>query len=233
MNTIQKISKLFAKTNSILRNKWPEYNPTASGQWIRESSGLPWLKLDIEIPRDIIHKEISSIKNYFVEHRADYSKHMGWKSFCIHGKAYDATREETHYTDQRPYIWTPEAVQLLPETVKFFQSTWPNNNNYRRIRIMELAPGGIIPVHRDSDLPGQLNEINIAITQPNGCNFYMENYGVVPYTAGDAYMLNISNRHTIINDSPEFRYHIIVHHGDIPGELDSVVVTSYNKTYAS
>ena len=233
MTTIQKISKLFAKTNGVPRTKWPEYNPAASSKWIRESSGLPWLRLDIEIPYDVIYKEIVGMKNYFVEHRANYNEHVGWKSFCIHGKAYDATREEMYYNDQRPYIWTPEAVQLLPETVRFFQLMWPNNDNYQRIRIMELAPGGIISVHRDSELPGQLNEINIAITQPANCNFYMENFGIIPFIAGEAYMLNISNRHTIINASSEFRYHIIVHQNNIVEELDSVVVNSYNKTYAS
>ena len=119
----------------------------------------------------------------------------------------------------------------MPKTVEYFKNTWPNAG-YRRLRVMELAPGGIISVHQDTTPPDALRAVNIAITQPTGCEFIMEGYGLVPFTESSAYMLNISNRHTVINNSPEYRFHIIAHQ-EFDKEFDNVLVTSYNKTYAS
>jgi hypothetical protein len=231
MNTIQQISKKFAQHNQQARLAWPKYNAMADGAWIRKHSGLPWLKLDISIPASVIYQEIQAVKDYLVDHREDYSEHTSWRSFCIHGKAYDATREDEHYQDLRPNIWTPEAKLLMPETVNFFQHYWPSAD-FARLRVMELAPGGIISVHRDHEPPGQLFPVNIAITQPAGCDFYMEGFGPVPFATGSAYMLDISNRHVVINNSNEYRYHIIAHHTHIQ-ELDKLVKRSYNLSYAS
>jgi hypothetical protein len=231
MNTLQKISKIFADKNSQLSVAWPEYSKNATAEWVRKQSGLPWLKLDIEIPVAIIHEEILAIKRYLVAHRTDYNEHTDWSSFCIHGKAFDATREDEYYNDTRPYTWTNEALQYMPNTVRFFRDVWPNNGYYR-LRVMELAPGGVIGVHRDTSLPGVLQPVNIAITQPDRCDFYMENFGIVPFEVGSSFLLNIGNRHTVINKSDDYRYHIIIHHLSLK-ELDSLVLKSYNKSYAS
>jgi len=188
--------------------------------------GLPWLELAIKIPVDIILKEIEQIETYFVDHRTDYNNNQGWKSFCIHGKSFDTTQE---VNDDRPYIWTSEAEQYMPNTVTFFKTLWPGVT-YRRLRVMKLEPGASIEVHKDRGIKG-LAEINIAITQPNGCNFYMENHGIVPFKIGQAYMLDISNRHCVINNSNEIRYHIIVHHEIINDNFKQVIRESYNKLY--
>jgi hypothetical protein len=230
MNTIQQASRLFANKNKSLKLPWPDYNSTATGEWIRTQSGLPWLKLDVSIPVEMILEEISAIKDYFVDHRTDYSEHAHWRSFCVHGKSYDATREDQHYKDDRPYTWTEVAKQLMPNTVEFFKTQWPLPE-YTRLRVMELAPGGIISVHRDNEFSRIMRPINIAITQPIGCDFYMEGYGVVPFEIGSAYLLNVTNRHTVINNSDQYRYHIIIHHPNIE-ILDSLVLKSYNKSYA-
>jgi Aspartyl/Asparaginyl beta-hydroxylase len=230
MIDIKKVSRLFADKNRNGKKQWPKFNSVADATWIREQSSLPWIKLEISIP-DYIHSEILNIKHLLVDHRDSYGEHKGWRSFCIHGKAYDATREDAHYNDTRPYIWTPEAEELMPQTVEYFKHTWPNAG-YRRLRIMELAPGGIISVHKDAQPPDALRAVNIAITQPNGCEFIMENYGTVPFTKSSAYMLNISNNHTVINDSEEYRFHIIAHQ-EFNKDFDNMLVTSYNKTYAS
>lgn len=229
MNTIQKISRKFAEHNKVPRCPWPEYNSSADGNWIRSSSGLPWLKLDIEIPFEKIFLEIQNIKIYFSDHRTDYNEHSSWRSFCIHGKSYDSTREDEYYKDSRPYGWTPESEQMMPETVAFFKTQWPSQD-FLRLRIMELAPGGIISVHTDGEGIGKLYPINIAITQPSGCDFYMEKFGIVPFSKGDSYILNVHNRHTIINNSNEYRYHVIIHHKNID-ELDQLILKSYKKSY--
>lgn len=189
------------------------------------SSGLPWLKLDIEIPVNEIVREIKSVEQFLVEHRTQYNNNAGWKSFCIHGKSFDTTQE---VDDDRPFVWTPEAMEHMPETVKFFRTTWPAEE-YRRLRVMKLEPGASIEIHRDRERSG-LAEINIAITQPLGCNFYMEGHGIIPFQSGQAFMIDTSNNHAVLNDSDEDRYHIIVHQHCSP-EFEELVELSYHKQY--
>lgn len=207
----------------------PEYRPTADFNWIIHYSGLPWLLLDIDIPVQLIKNELINIQNLMTPHRDDYSEHRGWLSFCIHGKSFDATRENEFYNDQRPLIWTHEAEQLMPETVNYLQTVWPHNCLHR-VRVMLLEPGGYVSIHRDYDTQC-LSPINIAITQPNGCNFVMEQHGTVPFYPGSAYMLDISNNHVVFNDSPDPRWHIIVHQSFDNIEFQNLVVKSYHTMY--
>lgn len=51
---------------------------TPTFKWIQEQSNLPWLKLNVEIPADIILHEIKNIKHLLVPHRDDYNEHQGW-----------------------------------------------------------------------------------------------------------------------------------------------------------
>jgi len=205
----------------------PEYNEHATADWIRKQSGLPWLPLDIEIPTDVILSEIQNIKHLLTVHRDDYAEHSGWSSFCIHGKAYNATREDEHYNDSRPYIWTPEAEELMPQTVEFFKQ-WPAGG-FRRLRVMRLAPKGWIAIHRDTKV-SNLQPINIAITQPEECAFVMERHGRVPFETGKALLLDISNLHTVFNDSDQDRWHLIVHQ-QFNLDADNLVAKSYKKFY--
>ena len=229
MNTIQKLSRKFAAQQILKKIIDTPFNSIADADWICNHSNLPWIKLTISVPYDIINEEIKNIENYFVLHRSDYNEHVDWQSFCIHGKSFDATREDAYYKDDRPYVWTPEALRLMPQTVEYFKH-WPHAEFFR-VRVMKLAPGGIISVHKDADLPGVLGPINIAITQPPNCKFVMENYGAVPFTQGSAFVLNVSNRHTVLNDSNEYRYHIIVHQSN-DAKFDKLLVESYNNYYA-
>ena len=196
--------------------------------YIKKQSNLPWMQLPIKIPVEQIHKEILEIEHFFVSHRDQYSEHCGWKSFCIHGKSYDSTREDKFYDDDIPYKFTTEAEKLMPQTVKFFQSSFPFTS-YQRVRVMLLEPGGYITVHKDSDNPG-LSPINIAITQPDRCYFVMDKFGKVPFDVGSCMWLDVSNMHTVFNDSDLPRYHIIVH-GNPDEGFKNLVVKQYNELY--
>ena len=95
---------------------------------------------------------------------------------------------------------------------------------------MELKPKGVISIHRDGEPPGSLDPINIAITQPNDCKFVMEKYGAVPFKTGDAFILNVSNRHAVYNNSDTIRYHIIMHYKPCT-TIDNLILKSYNQLY--
>ena len=226
-----KIARSFAKVVGQQPIQVPAYNPTATSDWIA-ASGLSWLVLDIEVPYKKILEEIYNVSSYFVAHRDDYNTNLGWESFCVHGKSYDATRESEFYNDDRPMIWTKEAIKLMPNTIEYFKNIWPCDE-YDRLRIMKLSPGAVIEVHQDYIGPTKMGPINIAITQPDECKFYIEGHGVVPFTPGSAIWLDVGRRHCVINDSNEDRYHIIVHQHIKTKGFDELVVRSYNKTYGT
>jgi hypothetical protein len=204
--------------------------PGPNFEWIQTQSKLPWLKLDITIPTDFILDEIKKIQNLLIPHREDYNEHSGWESFCIHGRGYAYTREDEKYNTTLPdYHWTDEAVSLMPFTVNYFRTQWPGSC-YRRIRVMKLAPGGHITVHKDSD-DSRLTAINIAITQPAECYFVIEKFGRVPFSIGSAFWLDLSNRHVVFNDSDQDRWHIIVHQETNQTEFQNLVAKSYSMLY--
>lgn len=205
------------------------YNRGADFDWIIHESGLPWLNLDIKVPFQMIAHEIESIQHLIVEHRYGNQSHKGWKSFCIHGKSYDATREQDFYQDDRPYVWTQEAKSLMPLTVEYFRDSWPHAG-FARLRVMFLAPRGYITIHRDGTRR-VLAPINIAITQPEGCNFVFEKFGTVPFYPGGAFLLDVSNRHVVFNDSDLPRWHLILDQGFDNQKFKDLVVQSYQKVY--
>lgn len=196
-------------------------NPTYD--WVVYEIGLPYLKLAIDVPVAIVLRELPNIRELLVPHLA-YGNTQGWSSFCLHGKAFDATREDSYYSDDRPYEWTPEAKERMPETVRYFRDVWPHSR-YQRLRVMRLSPGGFIGVHRDSPT-SHLGPINIAVTQPRNCRFLMEGCGCLPFTEGDSIFLNVSYRHAVFNDSGLDRYHIIIHQ-EPNEEFKRLVLRSY------
>jgi hypothetical protein len=75
---------------------------------------------------------------------------------------------------------------------------------------MLLEPGGYILPHEDVEWK-QLSAVNLAINNPPGVNFVMENWGTVPFVPGTVNMLAVGNKHMVYNESYEDRFHIIVH----------------------
>lgn len=207
----------------------PSYNSDADFNWIRQHSGLPWLKLDIFVPFPEILQEIQSAPVNYQCHRDDYAEHQGWLSGCLHGKSWASTREDEHYDDDRPHQWTREALEYFSTTINFFQTVWPSTN-YRRLRIMLLEPNGYITLHKDHTQQG-LTAINIAITQPKDCKFVIESHGAIPFEPGLPFWIDTHNNHTIFNNSDQKRWHIIVHQDCSHPEFQNLVVKSYHWLY--
>jgi hypothetical protein len=183
--------------------------PDAAYEWVRDHSKLPYLPLHIDVPHDMIRREILASTHLLVPHRDGYESH-GWSSFCLHGRAIGDTLDSKYYNDDKPMTWTLEALEMLPDTIEWIRSAWPHSC-FHRVRVMCLEPGGWIGVHKDYEL-NQLGPVNIAITQPTDCAFYMQDVGVVPFEPGRSFWMDVSRMHTIVNDSDECRYHLIIHH---------------------
>lgn len=208
-------------TNKLLE-KLNAHRPNA--QYIRKQSGLPYLELHIDVPTEQIMREWRDVSSRAVMHRDTDAvlnyENQGWRSLTLYGVKSGITTS----TDG-PHHWT-DIAEKCPETCTFFEKTFGSHNFKGRIRFMLLEPGGHILPHQDRTGNG-LWETNIAINNPQGCKFYFENKGIVPFTQGSAYMLDLSNRHWVVNDSDTPRLHMI-YHGEVP---DKIVEDSYEKMY--
>lgn len=203
--------------NSFLRH-------VPSEPWIVNSCGLPWLKLNVEVPDQKILDEADNLYHMAVEHRANdalgsYS-HQGWKGLTIYGEG----AKVTEHTEVAKH-WT-EIAEQCPITVEFIKQHWDIDGSTGRIRFMWLEPGGYILPHSDRDRSG-FRETNIAIYNPAGCTFRFLDYGTVPFVNGSAYMVDISNRHLVYNDSIELRTHIIIH----AKPKNGIIKSSYEQSF--
>lgn len=208
--------------------------------WLLNESDFGWLELDLDIPVKLWAKESKHAK--YVDHRG--KDHPGWNSSCIHGIDVDKTGAWSNYGYTReedvPYNWT--SISEYTPNIKSFWSNFPYEK-YRRIRFMELEPGGIISPHSDAPgrLPGETNlnmldfgvPINVAIDHPSDCFMTLEKYGTIPFSNGKAFIINIRNYHSVINFSNKSRIHLIAH--GIPGNRKSkfveLIARSYKKQY--
>jgi hypothetical protein len=164
------------------------------------------VKMDLNVPVKDVYDEIQNIRPYLHTHRSDSG--IGWESFCIHGQAYNRTKEEKYYPDFWGYKWTPEAIKHMPKTIAWLKSL--GYKEFQRVRVMCLMPKGFINLHKDQN-HSQLGAVNVAINNPKECKFYLQNHGVLDFRPGDAYKLDLVNYHTIVNNSNIPRYHIIIH----------------------
>lgn len=198
------------------------FRPAAN--WICTKSALPYLKLYIQVPCVDILSEWDKVKHRAVSHRDSDAygllSNRGWKSLVLYGVSSTGTAES-----QGEMSWTDIAEQC-PKTVAWITQTFNIDENTNRIRFMLLEPHGYIILHKDRVNSG-LFEINVAITNPNGCRFRFKNYGTVPFEPGTAFMMDISNEHFVVNDSDELRLHIILH-----TSIDSKIIeNSYANSY--
>jgi len=198
-------------------------------------SGIPWLDLDMVMPHEDMLKEAIAIKDEFVKHRDEDNsgggyRHKGWRSLCIHGITSYKTNHYEQYgyksNDETPYKWT-DICAKCPVTHEFFKYYFPYKTYYR-VRFMLLEPQGYITPHQDS-FTNRLSPVNIALNNPEGCNFKMKGHkGYLPFAPGKALLLDVGNTHAVYNNSNEDRYHIIVH-GKITKEFKELVEHNYAK----
>ena len=79
---------------------------------------------------------------------------------------------------------------------------------------MLLDPGGYILPHQDrQDHEKRLSVCNISLNNPEGCNFALKDKGRVPFkNEGSAFLMDVSNVHSVWNCSDKPRIHIIIHY---------------------
>lgn len=206
---------------------WPMPRDVFNSDW-------PWVPVDFEADFEKMHKECVDNDHMFVGHRQQDRhlsyNHEGWAAITLHGIKPSATENYEQYgfksAAEADYHWT-EACEAFPECTKFLKSL--NYDKYDRVRIMKLAAGGFITPHVDG--PGRVfGPLNIAINNPDGCNFYFRKWGIVPFKQGSGNFLDIGNEHIVWNNSNQDRYHFIVH-GSGMGDLYNYTLKQMKSKY--
>ena len=207
------LEKFHSKNNTVLQQKYPEiFDP----KWIVMESGWPYFHLSVldNQPWQEMYKEAEALSDKFYTHREDtYGK--GWKSLTLHGVD-DDTQSLNTYGDRQDTLkqldWTWVADEC-PVTKKFLTEVWPAEF-LNRVRFMLLEPGGYILPHQDrEDHEKRLSVCNISLNNPEGCNFALKDKGRVPFKdEGSAFLMDISNVHSVWNTSDKPRIHMIIHY---------------------
>jgi hypothetical protein len=206
------IEVLSSFVRESLTNQWQPKQPIPNNIY---NSDWPWFPLTFPTDFEKMHRECIDNDHMFVGHRQKDRQfsynHEGWAALTLHGISPTATENYEQYgyktAEEANYHWT-EACEYFPACVSFLKSL--GYEKYERVRIMKLAAGGYIMPHVDG--PGRIfGPVNIAINNPEHCNFYFRKWGKVPFEQGKGFMLDIGNEHIVWNQSNEHRYHFIVH----------------------
>ena len=209
---MEQLEKFWQEHNREYNYEYPEqFDP----KWIVMESGWPFFRLSAldNQPWEEMLKEADTLADKFHVHRDEYGN--GWRSLTLHGLDED-TQTLNSYGDRAKTIkqldWTWVADEC-PITKKFLTDVWPAEF-LNRVRFMLLEPGGYILPHQDrADEEKRLSVCNISLNNPEGCEFIMKDQGRVPFDDnGSAFLMDISNVHSVWNRSDKPRMHMIIHY---------------------
>lgn len=209
----QQLEKFWQDNAGECQFKYPDF---FDPKWLVMESGWPFFHLSSldNQPFKEMQQEAEALLESFKPHREDYGH--GWKSLTIHGLN-DDTQSLNQYGDNRREVldqldWTWVA-DSCPVTKKFLTDTWPAEF-LNRVRFMLLEPGGYILPHQDrADDQKRLSVCNISLSNPVGCEFVFKDHGTVPFSNnGSAFLMDISNVHSVWNRSDTPRLHMIIHY---------------------
>lgn len=192
-----------------------KYQDIFDPKWLILESGWPYFELSAfrNVNFKEMYLEAEALVEDFYPHRENYGH--GWKSLTLHGLNNDTQSLDT-YGDRKETIsnlgWT-EIADKCPATKKFLTDVWPAEF-LNRVRFMLLEPGGYILPHQDRDNDQKrLTVCNISLNNPDGCEFIFDKHGPVPFKdEGSAFLMDISNKHSVWNKSDKPRIHMIIHY---------------------
>lgn len=211
--SLEILEQYWKDNHKTYQYKYPDF---FDPKWTLIESGWPYFRLSAfdNQPFKEMHAEAEALAEHFHSHRDDYG--IGWKSLTIHGLNEDTQSLNQYGDDRRKTLsqldWTWVADRC-PVTKKFLTDVWPAEF-LNRVRFMYVEPGGYILPHQDRpDDQKRLSVCNISLNNPEGCEFVFKDHGVVPFDDnGSAFLMDISNTHSVWNRSDKPRIHMIIHY---------------------
>ena len=192
-------------------------------------SDSKYLKLNIEVPYQEMFEEAKSLRHLFIPYRQTDYHNQGWYSLPLIGlSSKDPYAWNVYdYKDARDAAkdikWT-EISDRCPVTSKWLKETYPSQS-YGRVRFMLLEAGGSIDFHTDTNY-SILAAVNIALSDHPNCYWLWKDDERLSFKPGDAYAMNLSYEHSVVNNSREDRYHLIIHHYDFNNQCKDLFLKS-------
>ena len=184
-------------------------------------SDSKYVILDFDIDYLGMLNEAKALKEHFVTHRPGAYDHKGWRSLVLHGldEHKSGHWKDYGYTDIEEVVkdmhWT-ELSKQCPITTDFVKNRFPSNM-FGRVRFMLVEAGGYISEHMDSRVP-LLDNTNISLSNPVDCLWQWGDKETLFMEPGKSYVMNIHYPHSVINNSNEDRFHLIIHRLDCTEE---------------
>lgn len=192
-------------------------------------SDVKFLKLDIPVPHKQMLAEAQALKSRFTTHRGDEKVHMGWKSLALYGLEENRHEnwDDEGYTSAieaaKDFKWT-KAAHECPAIMHWLKTQFPCSR-FGRVRLMLVEAGGYIAPHSDTT-HRILENINIPLSNPKECVWHWGDGEDLHMEPGGVYAMNISYTHSIVNNSKEDRYHLIVARHDSTDEWKTLIENS-------
>ncbi len=197
------ISEYFSDKECSIKTK----SFTSKKEAYNRNSDVPFVLLDWDVPVNDLLDDIKLIKQYYPQ-RAGY-KHHKWSAVTLYGYGEDKTKSHWEYLGLKSKKGKTKTAQAMK---KMFE--WVETLPFDRIddiRILKLSAGGYVYPHIDVKEQSWLEPVSIALNWPSGCFFKFKNFGYVPFTPGQAVVLNVYYEHAVVNFSNECRYQLVIH----------------------
>lgn len=193
-------------------------------------SNSKYLKLDISVPHERMLDEAKKCEKDFIPYRMN-DTNSSWYSLPLIGLGKDKPYSWETYAGSakeaaEKTVWT-ENCKKCPIITNWLTSVYPSKL-YGRTRLMLLKAGGRINFHKDMDY-SVLAAVNVALNNPKNCKWHWRDGESLEFSAGDAYAMNLSYEHSIVNDSDQDRYHLIIHNYDFTRECKKMFQRSMEK----
>lgn len=193
--------------------------------YIKNQSGVPYIELDLKFPFDTVMAEILTMpQSLFTVHRSNTSH--DWTQFVLYGLTYNETLSPWNDPNN---TWTPEARHYMPQTIDWFEKHYPSNY-FSKIKVACIKPGGSISEHTDGKEKGfqigNRSTVNIAVNNPDGAEFHIANT-VIPFKPGSAMLIDFGQLHSVVNNSSQDRFHLLVGQNDETDQFKQLVVDGY------
>jgi hypothetical protein len=206
------------------------------------ASGIPWLKLDIQVPQfdqavfdEAVKQSSDWRKQWFFSDETksievDYQVN-NWNGKLLFGPTdwhkwqgiveRDADRNDADglcsiHRKNLEFEWRLSAEHPIRQ---FVEQIFPNVEDINIVNFFVLPPGGYLFPHIDpTEGSKALNKIYIPLSWKEGNEFGFYKWGNAPFVEGRAYLINnYSNVHWVINRSNEPRVVL-----DIGADLNSI-----------
>lgn len=213
------------------------------------SCGIPWLKLNIEVPRfskEVIQEGIlqsTNWRDYWGDVETNYQVKT-WNGSMLFGpKNFNQFRSDMSknpnygidddydhmcmmHRHEYEYEWRLQSDHPIR---LFVESIFPNKEDINVVNYYVSPPGGYLFPHRDNTSgKKQLNKIYIPLQWAKGNELGFYNWGNAPFKEGEAYLVNnYSHTHWFVNRSDLDR--IVLAIGSNLQSIENLIIESFLK----